>query len=58
MFRAIPKLTYALVYYMDHRLRAKVQFHEIEKIYNELKQDPTKVLIVMDHKQKLLQMKY
>ena len=54
MFAALPKLIYAVVYYMGHRLRAKVQFEEIERLKNELKQNPNRVLLVMDHKQKVL----
>ena len=58
MFDALPKLTYAVAYYMAHRLRARVQFHAIQNIKQKLRNDPSKVLIVMDHKQKILQMKY
>ncbi len=58
MFNATPKLVYALSHYMAHRLRARVQFHAIDKLKDELKSDPSKMLIVMDHKQKNLQMKY
>ena len=58
MFDALPKLTYAVAYYMAHRLRARVQFHAIRNIKQKLRNDPSKVLIVMDHKQKILQMKY
>ena len=35
-----------------------MQLEEIDRLKNESKQDPKKVLIVMDHKQKILQMKY
>mmetsp|Transcript_21013 Transcript_21013/g.29472 ORF Transcript_21013/g.29472 Transcript_21013/m.29472 type:complete len:980 (-) Transcript_21013:30-2969(-) len=58
MFRAISKLTHAVTYYMAHRLRAKVQFEEINQVKSSLKEDPSTALIVMDHKQKILQMKY
>ena len=58
MVRAIPKLTRAIAHYMSHRLRAKVQFEEIDQVKSALKKDPSTALIVMDHKQKILQMKY
>ena len=32
MFDALPKLTYAVTYYVAHRLRARVQFHAIGNI--------------------------
>ena len=58
MFASLPKLTYAIAHYMGHRLRARVQFHAIRKIKQGLRNNPSKALIVTDHKQKILQMKY
>ena len=58
MFDALPKLTYAVACYMAHRLRAHVQFHAIRNIKQNLRNNPSKVLIVMDHKQKILQIKF
>ena len=58
MIRAIPKLHFTITSYMSHRLRAHVQFNAIHKLKMELKTDETKALIVIDHKQKILQMKY
>lgn len=66
MINTLPTLTHSITCYMSHRLRAKVQFHAISKIKISLKDNnsnfiiktPTKVLVVIDHKQKVLQMKY
>ena len=43
---------------MAHRLRAKVQFSAIDKIKTNLKSNINSVLIVIDHKQKVLQQRY
>ena len=58
MILSTPKYTYVITHYMAHQLRAKVQFAAIDKIKNHLKINPSKVLMVIDHKQKVLQMKY
>lgn len=58
MFRALLKLTHSAAHYMGHPLSSKVQPEEIEILKSELKQDQTKVLIFMNHKQKILQIKY
>jgi hypothetical protein len=58
MLLAIPKLHHAVTHYMAHRLRANVQFAGIEKLKNELKSDSSKILLVIDQKQKVLQMKF
>jgi hypothetical protein len=58
MVDALPKFTYSLVFYMSHRLRAKVQFEAIRTIKNNMRVSPSKGLLVIDHKQKVLQMKY
>jgi len=44
---------------MAHRLHAKVQFAAIDGIKNWVNEDPkTRVMIVLDHKQKILNMRY
>ena len=45
-------------WYMADQLWAKVQFNAIAKIKDQLKIDPKSVLIVTDHKQKVLLMKF
>ena len=54
----VDKINTTLWNYMDHRLHAKVQFYRINSIRNSMKTDGTKVLVVIEHKQKILQMKY
>ena len=59
MISTVPLLSTWLKHYMAHRLRAKVQFHSIELVKQWIKADPEKhILIVMDHKQKVQNMKY
>jgi hypothetical protein len=59
MIAAVPRFTCMVKHYSAHRLRAKVQFYEIHKLKEEwLKADSSRFLIVMDHKQKVLGMKY
>lgn len=58
MYRALPIFTYSIKHYMAHRLRAKVQFNAIEKIKKSLYYDPTRLYIGIDHKQKILQMRF
>lgn len=58
MYRAIPILTYAIKHYMAHRLRAKVQFVAIDNEKESLKNDPTILYICIDHKQKILQIRF
>lgn len=58
MLRAIPQLSYATKHYMAHRIRAMVQFSCIKEIKKRLKHDPSAILIVIDHKQKVLPQKY
>lgn len=59
MIDAIPRLSSMVKHYTSHRMRAKVQFHEINKIKEQwLKGDSRRVLVVVDHKQKVLGMKY
>lgn len=55
---AAEKLHNALIRYMAHSMRARVQFHAIQKVKEKLKEDQTSILIVIDHKQKILQQKY
>ena len=43
---------------MARRLRAFVQFKASNKIKQSLKSNPNKIIIVIDNKQKILQMKY
>ena len=58
MKESIPLLSKAIRMYMAHRMRALVQFAEIERIKISLKTNPQKLLIITDHKQKILQMEY
>ena len=58
MKNTIPTLTNGVVHYMAHHLHAFVKFSEIDKIKNMLKRSRNKILLVVDHKQKILQMKY
>eukprot|EP00957_Ditylum_brightwellii_P078139 5940772-Ditylum_brightwellii.AAC.1 len=43
---------------MLHQLQANIQFSAIGKIKDQLKLDLKQILMVMDHKQKVLPMKY
>ena len=43
---------------MGHQLQAKVQFSAINNLENSLKTEHDTIMIVMDHKQIILQMKY
>ena len=58
MLLSTPKYSYVITHYMAHQLQAKVQFAAIDKIKNDLKINPSKVWMVINHKQKVLQMKY
>ena len=58
MVDSLPNMTHVVVSYMNHRLRTKFQFPAISKIKNDLNNNPSKVIIVMDHKQNILQIKY
>ena len=58
MQNALSKLTRAIFQYMEHRLHARIKTAAIKKIKEEMKADPFTVLIVIGHKQKILQMKY
>ena len=58
MVDAIPILSYGQKHYMAHILRASVQFDGIDKIKLTLKLGSRTILIILDHKQKVLPMKY
>jgi len=59
MFESLDTYTHIVQSYCSHRLRAKVQFNAIQAIKNKwLTADTSRMLIVMDHKQKVLPMKY
>lgn len=58
MYRALPLLKYAVKHYMAHRLRAKVQFVAIEKAKKALQRNPSILYITIDHKQKILQIRF
>ena len=58
MYRALPTLSYTLRHYMAHRLRAKIQFIAINDLKEKLKSDQGLALLVIDHKQKILQKQY
>eukprot|EP00957_Ditylum_brightwellii_P156099 11881962-Ditylum_brightwellii.AAC.1 len=51
-----PVLNKTVLNYMGHQVRAFAQFHEIKKLYQELTNE--EVLVIIDHKQKILSMKY
>ena len=48
----------AVTNYASHRLRANIQFDAIKKTMNDLKEDKSTVLMIIDHKQKIEPMKY
>lgn len=58
MVTGIPKLAECVIHYASHRLRANVQFAATRSIYDSMKADPSIVLMLPDHKQKVLQMRY
>lgn len=59
MIAATGRLSEMTKHYIAHRLRAEVQFAAIHEIKNWLKLDRnSKILLVVDHKQKVLPMKY
>jgi hypothetical protein len=59
MVRSIPTYHAIVIDYCSHQLRAKVQFWAIKEVKeNWLIDDPTRMLIVIDHKQKVLPMRY
>lgn len=58
MLSAFHFIQKTVIWYMSHKLRAKVQFLAIAKIKGVVKTDRSCVLIVMDHKQKILPQKY
>ena len=59
MKNATRTLTDNLKHYMAHRVRAKIQFVAIEKLKQWILDDIDKrIIIVLDHKQKILPMKY
>ena len=58
MIQLLPYIQEVVIWFMSHQLRVKVQFNAITKIKEELKTNPNHVLVVLDHKQKVLLMKY
>ena len=40
-----------VTHYVSHRLRANIQFNTIKLIMNDLKNDTSIVILVIDHKQ-------
>ena len=59
MMKASKKMDEKLKIYMAHRLRAKVQFAAIDGMKNWVYEHPEcRVMIVLDHKQKILNMRY
>ena len=58
MVSSLVYLQDVVKWYMGHRLRATVQFDGIAKIKASLKESNDRVLVVMDHKQKVLPMKF
>lgn len=57
MIRSIQILDEASQTYMSHRLRANVQFQEIDWMKELLKRTVGRVLVVNDQKQKILPIK-
>lgn len=58
MFAACGTMQKTLLQYMAHGVRAKVQFAAIKETKEKMKVDPNTILIVIDHKQKILPLKY
>lgn len=58
MLSATATMQKTLVDYMAHCVRAKVQFAAIQETKAELKRDRSMALIVLDHKQKILPIKF
>ena len=58
MIRCIQLLSNSVIRYAGHRVRAKVQFDAISQIKAGMKTDESLLLVVLDHKQKILPMKY
>lgn len=58
MLAFIPQACKAVKDYASHRLRAEVQFRAIEEVQLEMKGDPSILYIVIDHRQKVEQMRF
>jgi hypothetical protein len=58
MLASIPQASKAVKDYAAHRLRARVQFRAMEEIQLEMKVDSSIVYVVIDHRQKVEQMRY
>ena len=56
MISAVPILKNTIMSFMGHKVWAFAQFHEIEKMHNNL--GDGQVIVTLDHKQKTLTMKY
>ena len=57
MIESLPAFQKAVTNYASYRLRENIQFDAIKKITTDLKDDTFTVLIIIDHKQKIEQMK-
>ena len=53
MVESLPAFQKAVTNYASHRLRANIQFEAIKKIMNDLKNDTSTVLMIINHKQKI-----
>ena len=58
MRKCIPSLFQSVLRYASHRVRANVQFDAIAKVKEKMRFNDTMILIVLDHKQKILPQKY
>jgi shikimate 5-dehydrogenase len=54
MINALQHMQRVVIWYMAHKVRAKVQSAAITALKLSLQQDFTKVIITIDHKQKVL----
>ena len=50
MMESLPDFQKAVTNHASHRLRANIQFDAIKKIMNDLKEDTSTVLMILDHK--------
>ena len=58
MIESLPVLQKAVTNYTSHRLRTNIQFNAIRLIMNELKNNSSSIILVIDHKQKIEPMRY
>ena len=56
MITYLTKIYCAMQTHTSNRIRTKAQFEKINKVKMDIKEDPTVGLLVVSHKQKILQM--